>query len=142
MSNSNCLDGLRCPRCGQEDRLDIVARVMCRVTDDGSEPFGDHDWDDDSVAVCPGCGCDGRLGDFRVRPDMPPDPEGMNDARATWAGVALSAFLAETGCDIGDAVTDLLSDLMHWCDRNGQEFRTGLDRARLHYEAETQVDGS
>jgi len=71
---------------------------------------------------------------------LPPDPEEMNDDRADWAAAALSAFQAQTGSDLGDAVSDLLCDLMHWCDRNGISFRKELERARWHYDAETSPE--
>ena len=71
---------------------------------------------------------------------FPPDPEGMNDSRAEWAGAALSAFMRETGTDEEDALGDLLADLIHWCDRNKYDFDAALDRARGHYEAETLGD--
>ncbi len=137
MTNTNCLEGLRCPHCGQAERLRVVARVMCLVTDGGSEPFGDHDWDDDSIAACPDCEFAGPLLEFRAGPGLPPDPDGMNDERAGWAKEALAAFMAATGTDPDDAVSDLLCDLMHWCDRRGVAFRTELARAQGHYDAET-----
>lgn len=68
---------------------------------------------------------------------LPPDPENMNDARAARAAAALQHFQIATCADDQDAVRDLLCDLMHWCDRNGFDFQHELDRARLHYEAET-----
>lgn len=68
---------------------------------------------------------------------IPADPEVMNERRAEWAAVALSEFRRETGADIGDAASDLLADLMHWCDRNEQDFEEELRRARMHYEFET-----
>jgi hypothetical protein len=45
-----------------------------------------------------------------------------------------------TGTDPGDAICDLLSDLMHLCDRDRATygtFQSGLDRAEMHYEEET-----
>lgn len=68
------------------------------------------------------------------------DPEGMNDDRASWAGVALEAFMGQTGTDKEDALSDLLCDLMHYCDRNAEGFEAALERARVHYDAETQPD--
>ena len=68
---------------------------------------------------------------------LPPDPEKMNDDRAEWAAAALRAFQCWTGTDYNDALTDLLGDLMHWCDRNSAEFDSALSMARMHYEAET-----
>jgi hypothetical protein len=68
---------------------------------------------------------------------LPPDPEGMNDNRADWAGCAVRQFQCVTGTDFEDALADLLCDLMHWSDRNNFDFDAALDRARFHYEAET-----
>lgn len=69
--------------------------------------------------------------------DIPADPEGRNDERASWAGVAIAAFRDLTNCDQEDAVSDLMANIMHFCDRNGMSFSAELQRARMHYEAET-----
>ena len=68
---------------------------------------------------------------------LPPDPEGRNANRARHAAAALAAFQRHTGADLEDVVSDLLVDLMHWCDRNGEEFHQELRRALNHYAAET-----
>lgn len=70
--------------------------------------------------------------------DVPPDPEGMNDRRASWAGKALAAFQEVTGADEEDALADLLCDLMHLADRAPYDFDAALTRARDHYAAETK----
>ncbi|MBI1347071.1 hypothetical protein GC163_12365 [bacterium] len=137
MTNTNCLEGIRCPQCGQENRFKITALITCVVTDSGSEPVGDHDWDDESGTQCPECGFTGKLKGFRKRNRLPPDPDNMNSSRADWAAVALRAFMERTGADQEDALGDLLGDLMHWADRNNFDFDMALDRARWHYEAET-----
>ena len=49
------------------------------------------------------------------------------------------SFLARAA--IAEATSDLLGDLMHWCDRNGFKFDLALERARGHYEAETGGEG-
>jgi hypothetical protein len=72
---------------------------------------------------------------------IPPDPDGKNDDRASWAGKAIKAFQAETGTDDEDALSDLLADLMHWADRNNYDFEAAVERARGHYEAETGEAG-
>jgi hypothetical protein len=138
MTNTNCLAGLACPRCGNADRLRIVARIMADVTDDGAEMVhgSEMSWDNDSLTVCPKCDHDGPLTQFRDR-GLPPDPEGMNDRRAEWAGCALDAFMSQTGTDTESAVTDLLCDLMHLADRSGTDFEGDLARARMHYTSET-----
>ena len=72
---------------------------------------------------------------------LPADPEGMNDDRAAVAYSALEAFQGLTGTDTEDAVSDLLCDLMHWCDRNSDEgFDGALTRARAYYAEETYVE--
>jgi hypothetical protein len=68
---------------------------------------------------------------------LPADPESMNDDRAEWAAIALDAFQRLTGTDDEDVLSDLLCNLMHWCDRNDCGFDTALSRARMHHEAET-----
>lgn len=89
-------------------------------------------------------------GDFEIvsgddaasSPILPPDPEGMNEARAEWAASCLRHFQCQTGTDWDDVPADLLCDLMHFCDREGFDFRAELDRARRHYEAETTEDAA
>lgn len=70
---------------------------------------------------------------------VPPDPEGMNGARAQWAHVAIRQFQMETGTDLQDALCDLLGDLMHFADRHGFDFAHELQRGLDHYEAETMA---
>lgn len=69
----------------------------------------------------------------------PPDPEEMNDDRASWAGYALKTFQDVTGADGEDALSDLLCDLMHLCDRRPDlgNFDAMLERARANYKEET-----
>jgi hypothetical protein len=72
---------------------------------------------------------------------LPADPVWDNDERAANAYLALEAFQDLTGTDPGDAVSDLLCDLMHWCDRNSDEgFDGALTRARAYYAEETYVE--
>ena len=63
-----------------------------------------------------------------------------NDKRAAWAASALATFQEATGTDLCDVVGDLLVDLMHWCDRNNQDFEAAMYRARDHYAAEINGD--
>jgi hypothetical protein len=68
----------------------------------------------------------------------PPDPDDMNEKRSEWAWKAIHEFQRLTGAEKVDAVSDLLADLMHWCDRSGQSFEAELRRGRCHYRAETE----
>src|SRR3954469_16394959 len=80
MPNTNCLADIKCPQCGNEDNFRIEAVIVCHVTDEGSEPVGDHFWDKDSFCHCPECELDGKLSDFFVAEEAPkttsrPDPQ-------------------------------------------------------------------
>lgn len=70
---------------------------------------------------------------------LPPDGDGENDDRSRWADAAILEFRRQTGSDLEDALSDLLADAMHWCDRNEIDFDNELDRARGHYDAETEA---
>lgn len=71
---------------------------------------------------------------------LPPDPDDMNDQRAEWAEIALRAFMAQTRCDIEEALQDLLCDLRHWADRAGQDWDQALEGAMSGYDEETYSD--
>lgn len=66
------------------------------------------------------------------------------DRRADVAGDALKLFQGLTGSDDTDALGDLLSDLMHLCDRTDAygDFNEGLRLARMHYRDETNSKGN
>jgi hypothetical protein len=74
--------------------------------------------------------------------ELPPDPEGMNDQRCAWAGEAIAVFMLATGTDLGDAVSDLLADIMHWCNRHDIVFEDELTRAVCHYGTECRTHGA
>ena len=62
-----------------------------------------------------------------------------NDKRAQVAKDVLehmSDTMGDNG-DLGDNLTDLLTNLMHLAEREGLDFNNHLHRARNHYEAES-----
>jgi len=59
--------------------------------------------------------------------------EPTNKDRAEWAYDSLGTFMERTGCDIEDALADLLCDLMHYADQHGYDFNVELLRADGHY---------
>jgi len=69
MTNENCLKGIKCPKCGNEDGFFIGATIIADVTDDGADiaKHTDIEWDDDSHTRCPDCGEEGVLGGFREK---------------------------------------------------------------------------
>lgn len=68
------------------------------------------------------------------------DEEGKNDDRAEWARQALETFQAATGTDDCDAIGDLIADLAHLCDREGERFgwsvRDKIERGLRAYAQE------
>ena len=79
---------------------------------------------------------------MRTKDRLPPDPEGMNDHRASVAKELVRAFCKACQVDRQDAVADLLCNMMHLCDRDHRlgGFDAGLIRAYRHYRAETATD--
>jgi len=66
MPNKNCLEGLRCPECKQEDVLEIMGTTLFRVVDDGTDSHTDVEWDCNSYTRCPQCNFEGTLKDFNI----------------------------------------------------------------------------
>jgi hypothetical protein len=66
MTNSNYLENIKCPTCGNEESFRIAAKTMATVTDDGVEDHTEMEWDDDSYAECLACFRHGTLKDFEV----------------------------------------------------------------------------
>lgn len=64
--NENCLIGLRCPKCGQEEPLQIRASTWVTMYDDSSGECTELDWDDSSEIICDGCNASGTVGEFRM----------------------------------------------------------------------------
>jgi hypothetical protein len=74
MTNTNCLEGIACPKCGHTGSFDIEAVVCLHVTDSGSEDRGgDHYWDDSSPCTCGNdeCGHESLFHDFQVENQAP-----------------------------------------------------------------------
>jgi hypothetical protein len=66
MTNSNCLEGIACPQCGNDAMIYIEAKTLAVVTDDGAETLGDMEWDDGRFAECPECRHHGTVAEFRI----------------------------------------------------------------------------
>jgi hypothetical protein len=71
MTNTNCLENIKCPDCGNEESFRIAGTAIFTVTDDGTEDYGDIEWDDDRYAECRECHRHGTLKDFRVTTQPP-----------------------------------------------------------------------
>ena len=66
--NDNCLEGMKCPKCGSEGPFRIWVSVEVMMHDDGStdSPNGDQVWDNDSSCTCDECERRGEVRDFRI----------------------------------------------------------------------------
>lgn len=53
-----------CPKCQSDSKIEVAFAGLCRLTPDGSEDVGDHEYDEDSLAQCGACGHTGRLSTF------------------------------------------------------------------------------
>lgn len=66
--NTNCLEGWRCPECGQCDEFKVSAVQTVTLTDEGTGPVDNADayYDDESFCMCARCEHEGKVSDFAV----------------------------------------------------------------------------
>ena len=63
--NTNCLEGWKCPKCGQEDEFRVTAVTTVRLIDNGiDDEEGGFEYNEDSPARCPECGVTSTVGYF------------------------------------------------------------------------------
>lgn len=67
MPRTNCLEGWKCPECGNKDKFTISVTATADVTDEGIEDGFDYEWDNDSFARCSKCGRSGSVLEFKKR---------------------------------------------------------------------------
>jgi len=72
--NINCMLGLRCPKCGQDDELIVWAEVPVSLVDDGTDPHADSikglggpEWTEESITLCPECRWQSVMRDFCIK---------------------------------------------------------------------------
>ena len=63
--NEDCLEGLKCPRCGSPGPFKIASCCITTIRDDGTEEIGDVDLSDESCCECPACGLRERATPFK-----------------------------------------------------------------------------
>jgi len=72
MSNTNCLEGFKCPKCGSEGPFWIQATIYAFVLMDDEGTLEEREtettWDKDSFFRCGECGYEGEAKDFN--PEM------------------------------------------------------------------------
>lgn len=63
--NSNCLEGMRCPKCGDYGPFSIRAGVTVTVSDEGTDDDGmDYEWFNDAACRCIACDHSATIADF------------------------------------------------------------------------------
>lgn len=70
--NSNVLEGVACPVCGQVDRFQVMASTLVDVTDEGTDVSDDAtgvEWDETSFARCVACRYEGTWATFVTATD-------------------------------------------------------------------------
>jgi len=68
--NTNCLAGMKCPKCGYTRSFHIGCSTIAEVLDSGVEDHGNMEWDAESYCLCGGCDFEGEVKDFQA-PDEP-----------------------------------------------------------------------
>ena len=62
--NTNCLAGMKCPKCGSLGPFKITVVTTVLMSDDGSDEGGDQEWGNNSPCTCAACSFDGCVKDF------------------------------------------------------------------------------
>lgn len=63
-----------------------------------------------------------------------------NVERVEIAARALESITDFEACDLTEAVTDLLANLIHFCEAYSIDFDARLEMARMHFDAELNQD--
>ena len=74
MSNTNCLDGMQCPKCGSEGPFWIDATARFLVSDDGTEEYQDVAWQSRNGCECAACQHRGVAVDFTAKKESAREP--------------------------------------------------------------------
>jgi hypothetical protein len=70
-SNTNCLHGMRCPKCKSLEPFAIGITTTVRVFDDGTDDqLSDTHWDEHSYCECAGCLFAGTVKDCTIAQEL------------------------------------------------------------------------
>lgn len=139
-ANSNCLEGIRCPRCGSHEPFYIgPVEIVLRVHDDGTEPTiapGDAEWDDDTDIICEECRHSGIVSEFKpgLKSELPCTYYGMYSDEGNRA-VGLLIHFTREGVKQGrerNLVTALVRDSITAIKRQHAEVTDTAVRERIY----------
>ena len=137
MANENCLSGIKCPDCGQEDKFYIVASAEFEVTDDGTDTHSGVGWDNESHIRCAECGAAGKVKHFQEpEPDKPFEVVGYVRKRYT---TVIMAQDVDDAVDKGNQFEGSVED--QW-DEDMEYYDLTVENAReLNPEDQEETDG-
>lgn len=135
--------GMKCPKCGTSDQIDVQASVWLRLCSDGTDLYQaknqDHEWADANAALCASCDHTGAVREFEARNQTPVKD---NEARAKRAADAVYQYVKAKGEayeESSSEVVDLITDLLHLTlklDQGDEPIDSTLRLARMHFDAE------
>jgi len=64
MTNTNCLNGMRCPKCKSFEPFKIEVKTTMKVFDDATDDHSDTEWNAASYCECCECGFFATVADF------------------------------------------------------------------------------
>lgn len=57
---------MACPKCGNDTSLNVVISCWAELRPDGTDPVGDHEWNEESPCDCSACHHAGIVADFNL----------------------------------------------------------------------------
>ena len=125
MENTNCLEGYRCPRCGNDKSFRMVATALFYVIDDGTDSYEQVAWDEHSKAWCTQCEWAGPCGELTGTKVQPKPIERDVDAVLQWFD------------DVNEIVDNNPADVESWIINGADDFgalKASLQRWRQEPE--------
>lgn len=124
MSNTNCLQGIACPKCQSQGPFNIHACAIVEMTDDGSDSCTDIEWQPASVITCRVCEHPGKVRDFTAEKLMEEYsvllryPDYMNDGgNETYYGFTTAQTPQEAIINVQiDATRENSEQVQEWSD--------------------------
>lgn len=70
---------MQCPKCKLDGDLQVTFTGTCRLTSDGSEDIGNHEYDDTHNCFCGDCGYEATVAEFRIKNQPVVEGDGGGD---------------------------------------------------------------
>ena len=126
-SNTGCLEGAECPRCGWLGPFKIAATAWFTVHDDGTEDHEDVEWGDKSRCLCLACSFSARLGRFKAEQEI---SRGLDFKGRKWIYPYVRMEQARgISCEISDERCPSCNrvSIVRWRGTDGQKYESCLN---------------